>query len=230
MEPGEKVYIKRNHREELEVAFDMFIICLGGAGIARMFRHMDEGADLVADGIENFKYYTVLSNVLCCAVAVLWVLFFLFSRRFPVLPKLMTASAVGVTFVTVAAFLQPLYPNLNLYEGSNKYFHLIVPLLAIGDFIFLEVDGKIPFRYTFYSVIPAVVYGIGYVINILINGVGSGPHSNDWYGFLNWGYPIGIGIFAGIIIINWLIACILRMLNYFMNTLIYSIKLALYHD
>ncbi|MBR6403459.1 MAG: hypothetical protein IKS48_08775 [Eubacterium sp.] len=228
MESDDRVIKKRNPRSYITAAFNISIICLAGVGIVRMIRHMDTGAELVSDGFENFKYYTVLSNVICCAVAVLWLIFFLLRRKFPVLPKLMTASAVGLTFVTIAAFLQPLYPDLNLYEGSNKFFHLIVPLIAIVEFIFMEVDGKIPFRYTFLAVIPAVLYGIGYVINILINGVGEWPDSNDWYGFLNWGYPVGFGIFVGIVIMNWLIACVLRGLNYLMNKMIYSIKSALY--
>jgi hypothetical protein len=66
---------------------------------------------------------------------------------------------------------------------------------------------------TLITALPSLLYGLGYLINILINGIGEGRNSNDWYGFLTWGYGTGFLIFALILLMNWLIACLMQLLN-----------------
>ena len=119
----------------------------------------------------------------------------------------------------IAAFLAPMYPNLNLYSGGNLWFYLIIPFTSMAGFIISDNKRKIPFKYTIISALMALVYGAGYLINILVNGVGEWPDSNDWYGFLNWGYPVGIGIFAAVVLMNFGVAAILRLLNKFVSRL-----------
>ena len=131
----------------------------------------------------------------------------------------MASSGVGLTFVIIAAFLAPMYPDLNLYSGGNLWFHLIIPFTSMAGFIVSDNEQKIPFKYTIISALMALVYGTGYLINILVNGVGEWPDSNDWYGFLNWGYPVGIGIFAAVVLMNFGVAAILRLLNKFVSRL-----------
>ena len=48
---------------------------------------------------------------------------------------------------------------------------------------------------------------------ILINGKGKWPDSNDWYGFMNWGFGPALIIFAVIILTNWGVACLLRWIQ-----------------
>ena len=129
----------------------------------------------------------------------------------------MAVSAVALTFLIVAAFLAPMYPGLNLYENSNLWFHLILPLAAMLEFILLKTQQRIPFKYAVFSALPALVYGIGYLANILINGKGEWPDTNDWYGFLNWGYPVGIAIFAVIVLMNFGMAALMRFVNNKLN-------------
>jgi len=57
--------------------------------------------------------------------------------------------------------------------------------------------------------IPTAVYGFLYTGNIIINGKGEWPDSNDFYGFLNWGYGFGAVIFAGTVTVSWTTAQIL---------------------
>jgi len=220
IEPDDREVNKWNWRKAIGIFLNVVIVILTAVGLYIMFKGKEPGAGLSSSGFENFKYFTVLSNVFSGIVAALWLILFMLNRKLHVLPKLISASAVGLTFLMVAAFLAPAYPNLNLYTGGNLYFHLIVPLFAMVEFILYEVDGKIPFKYTLYAMIPSFVYGIGYLINILINGVGEWPNSNDWYGFLNWGYPVGFCIFAAALLMIWGMACILRILNYLFNKLI----------
>ena len=125
--------------------------------------------------------------------------------------KLAATAAVTVTFLVVACFFGPLYGYGQLYLGSNLWFHLIIPLLAIVEFCLL--NGEIPFRMTFLTGAPALIYGCFYLGNILINGKGEWPDTNDWYGFLNWGYGPAMVIFAVIILTSWGTACLLRWIN-----------------
>ena len=221
IQSGDFVKIKRNRREDLEDVLNVCIVVFVGTGVSILVNRPDEGAVLVGRGIENLKYFTVLSNLFCGLVAAIRLFFSIFlHNRIFVAPKLMAASAVSVTLIVVGAVLAPLYPDLNMYAGSNLYYHLIVPLIAIAECIIMETKEKIPFKYTFYSAAFALIYGIYYLGNILINGVGEWPYTNDWYGFLNWGWPVGIGIFAFVVLLNWGMACLLRFMNIKFDNLI----------
>ena len=196
-------------RNRIALVFDILIVVSTSIGTYLMFSNTANGVGLMSAGLENFKYFTVLSNIFCGIVS----LIALIRRKMPVVVRLMSSSAVGLTFLIVAAFLQPIYPDTNLYQGGNLWFHLIVPVISMVQFILLETSSKIPFRYTFLSALLSLIYGMGYLINILVNGVGEWPDTNDWYGFLNWGFPVGIAIFAFVVLMNFVIAVILRALN-----------------
>lgn len=196
-------------RTRITLVLDILIVVFTAIGTYLMFSNTDLGAGLMSAGLENFKYFTVLSNIFCGIVSFIA----LIRRKMPVVVRLMSSSAVGLTFLIVAAFLQPIYPDTDLYQGGNLWFHLIVPVVSMVQFILMEISSKIPFRYTFLSAFLSLIYGMGYLINILVNGVGKWPDTNDWYGFLNWGFPVGIAIFAFVVIVNFVIAVILRALN-----------------
>ena len=220
IQPGDRVVIKRNIREDFQAALNIAIIAFVGAGTKIMLENTDAGAGLTASGAENLKFFTVLSNEFCGIVAVLWVISYIFSKKFPTVLKLVAVSGTALTFIIIAAFLAPLYPDLDMYSGGNLYFHLIVPIISVVEFIMMkpsEDTEKIPFKYAIISGIPALIYGCFYLGNILINGIGEWPDSNDWYGFLNWGYPAGMAIFAGIVLMEFGIACLLRFLNNLVN-------------
>jgi len=171
---------------------------------------------LTSNGIENFKYYTVLSNVACGAVAGFYLVRTGKDHHMSnglVAAKLMSVTAVTLTFLTIALFLGPIYGHAILYRGSNFFFHLIIPILAIIDFVILDTGGRIPFRYAVYSAFPTIIYGCCYALNLFVNGIGQWPETNDWYGFVNWGYPMGFCIFGMITIATFGIACFLRAIK-----------------
>ena len=203
-------------REYALIIFNVLIVIFVTIGTIVMLNNHDSATGLTSEGIENFKYFTVLSNVFCGIVALLYLIFKIKDKKIHILLKLMAASATGLTFLIIAAFLQPMYPDLNLYKGGNLFFHLIVPLLAMCEFVLIKTE-KIQFKYTFISAILALIYGTGYCGNILINGKGVWPNTNDWYGFLNWGWPVGLVIFVFIVIMDWMMACLLRFLNKILN-------------
>lgn len=216
MEPikdGDYVIIKSNPREKISDALNVIIICLAGAGVGRMIDHKDDAGVLMASGLENLKYFTVLSNIFCLIVAIIFIVLSLMRKKCPIILKLISVSGVALTFAIVAFFLAPMYPDLNMYEGTNRFFHLIVPIVAMIEFIMYEQERKMPFKYTFFAAIPSLIYGNFYLANCLINGIGEWPETNDWYGFLNWGYPVGMVIFAGVVLANWGIACLFWLIK-----------------
>ena len=209
----------KNINDLIVIILNICIVIFTGIGTYLMWVNTDSDAGLMSSGFANLKYFTVLSNLFCGIVAVIYLIFRLRSKELSILPKLMAASATGLTFLIIAAFLQPLYPDLNLYERGNLYFHLIVPLFAMAEFLIIKTREKIPFKYTLYSAALALAYGTYYLVNILINGIGEWPDTNDWYGFLNWGFPVGIAIFAFVVLMDFGIACLLRFLNNLINKL-----------
>ena len=204
-------------KEKAAKILNIIIIILTLIGLfVMLYNNSDQGV-FWAQGFANLKYYTVLSNLFCGLVAVIYGVVSLLSkdnlksslmRRL----KLMAAACVGLTFIQIAGFFGPLYGYSELYKGSNLYFHLIIPILAMVEFVIIDF-GKIPFIDTIISAIPTFIYGFVYLVNILINGIGEWPDGNDWYGFMNWGLGVGLVIYAGIVLASFAMACALRGLN-----------------
>ena len=210
IQPKDKTAICKDRRSIFSVILNILIVVFAAVGTVIMLSNQGDGTGLASSGITNLKYFTVLSNEFCGITAALWLVFFLLGKKFPPVLKLTAASAVALTFLIIAAFLAPMYPELDLYENANLWFH---PLTAVLELIILRTDEKIPFRYTVISALPALIYGIGYLANILLNGKGEYPDTNDWYGFLNWGYPVGIAIFAAIVLMDFAMAVLMRAVN-----------------
>ncbi len=213
IQPKDKTAICKDRRSIFSVILNILIVVFAAVGTVIMLSNQGDGTGLASSGITNLKYFTVLSNEFCGITAALWLVFSLLGKKFPPVLKLTAASAVALTFLIIAAFLAPMYPELDLYENANLWFHLILPLTAVLEFIILRTDEKIPFSYTVISALPALIYGIGYLANILLNGKGEYPDTNDWYGFLNWGYPVGIAIFAAIVLMDFAMAVLMRAVN-----------------
>ena len=100
-----------------------------------------------------------------------------------------------------------------MYKNANLFFHLIVPLIAMTEYILLS-DAPKEMKWKIFSALLTLVYGIGYILNILINGMGGRyPNNNDFYFFLRWGWGVAILIFAVIVSVTFGIACLLSFLN-----------------
>lgn len=185
------------------------IVLLTLVGSYLCFFRTTEGL-LIVKGSENLKFFTVESNILAGIAALINTICILKNKKSKAVAvfKYIAAAAVGLTFLTIAAFLGPIYGHSHMYHGSNLFFHLIIPLIAMAEFVFLN-DKKMGFMENLYTMIPPILYGTGYLINILINGA----EGNDFYAFTAWGLPIGIGIFVCIVATTFLLGLILRKLN-----------------
>ena len=201
-------------RRKIALILNILVIAFAVIGTVLMLFPHSENEEFLTHGFGNLKYFTVLSNECCGIIAVVCLVCTLRGRRQPMLAKFLAAAAVGLTFLTIVAFLGPMYGFLRMFRGANFFFHLILPLTAMAEFVFCPGDAAepvtIPFWWTLLTMIPVAVYGAFYLGNCMINGIGEWPHTNDFYGFLNWGLPVGLAIFAGIMLAIWGIACVLR--------------------
>ena len=174
-----------------------------------------DGGLLLSVGIESLKYFTVLSNIFSGIVS--FVVAARLARGREVTPvllavKLAATTSVALTFTVVVAFLAPLFGWIAMFVGANFWLHLALPLAAIIEFCLFET-GELPRGAALMATIPTVLYGAGYYINILINGVGEWPNTNDWYGFLAGGIETGPIVFAVIASATWLLACLIVKLR-----------------
>ena len=202
---------KRNTvRWKICFVLNILIIIFTIIGMYYMFLTDKDGGALTSKGIYNLKYFTVLSNIFCGGVAVAKLVSDIKGKTLSLIWKLLAATEVGVTFAVVAFFLQPAYPDMDMYKGGNLYYHLLEPLVAMTEFVILKtISERIPFKKTFLAMIPTAVYGLIYTGNIIVNGKGEWPDTNDFYGFLNWGYGFGALIFAGNVTVSWITSLIL---------------------
>lgn len=130
--------------------------------------------------------------------------------------KLMSTSAVGLTFFVVFTYLGPItkYGILSLLMNSNLFFHLIIPVLSIITFIFFERTDKIKFKHVLYGIVPTFIYGIYYLTNVLIhteNGMVSPKY--DWYWFVQGGIWTALVVVPVIFFVSYLISLGLWAIN-----------------
>lgn len=207
--------MSRKDHKTFEIILNLIIVIFTVIGIILMITSKAEEGALQSSGIENFKFYTVLTNVFCGIIASVFLVFKILKKDTEKIRALKLAAVVGVaiTFAVVAFMFGPLYGFLQFYKRGNLYFHLLLPVTAMIEFIVIR-RKKMPFRYAVYAAVPTLIYAIGYLLNILINGIGGAwPDTNDFYGFLNWGWPVGIAIFTGIPLTAFGVACIFRAIS-----------------
>ena len=148
---------------------------------------------LEASKVEMFKFYTVDSNILMGIISLIISIYEikLFKSTIKEIPKIVyilkfiATSGIALTFLVTLAFLGPQYGMYAMYNNSNLFLHLIIPLLAIISYIFFEkYDNK--YKYGVLGVIPMFIYSIYYTSQVLIHlNDGGLTFKYDFYGFLN---------------------------------------------
>ena len=170
------------------------------------------------------KFFTVESNILMGIVSLIFAINEIklingkineINKRNYIL-KLMSTTAVGLTFVVVFCYLGRIAKSglSSLLMNSNLFFHLIIPALSILTFILFEKTDKLKFKSTFYGIIPTAIYGYYYLFNIIIhmeNGKVSTTY--DWYWFIQNGVWTALIVVPIIFLISYIISLILWKLN-----------------
>ena len=161
---------------------------------------------LASTGLSSLKYFTVLSNLLEGFACLYWLAG---KGAKGERLKFVATVAVSITFLVVMTFLGPLYGYPFMFEGANLWFHLLVPVGAILEQVFLS-KGPFGRKDVLFAALPVLFYGAGYLCNILMNGVGEWPDTNDWYSFMMWGYPGAAVIYGGLILISLALGLLFR--------------------
>ena len=168
------------------------LVTIGCIFMFNGIKFMPTGSLLDASNTKMFKYYTVDSNILVGVVS--YVLAFCemlyMKKKIKKIPevvyilKLVGASAITLTFLTTAIFLVPQYGLYDMYNNSNLFFHLIIPILTVVSYIFYEKhDNK--YSYAVYGIMPMFLYSIYYSSMICVNlDEGGLTPKYDFYGFL----------------------------------------------
>ena len=171
-----------------------------------------------------FRFFTVDSNIFMGIVSFIWCIKEIkilkgkkvsFKRR-DYLLKLMSTTAVGLTFLVVFIYLGPIAEHgvASLLMNSNLFFHLIIPILSIIVFVLFEKEYELKFKDTFYGFIPTFLYAIYYLINILIhleNGTVSVQY--DFYWFVQNGLWTAFIVVPIIFLLTYMISFIIWELN-----------------
>ena len=172
-------------------------------------------------GVPIFSYYTVQSNIFMGIIS-----FIFANREYQILRgskkeiptihyifKMVATVAVSLTFFVVFAIIGFMTKggHIPLLRNSYLFFHLIIPVVSILNFVIFEKTNNIKFKYIFYGLLPTFLYEIYYTINILVNMKnGTVSVRNDWYSFAQNGIvrtilvaPMMLGITFCLSLIIW---------------------------
>lgn len=194
-------------RRKLSLGLNAAIALAVAVNWYRMFFAFEGGA-LASVRWGSLKYFTVLSNLLAGVAALITLIVLLRRRDEP--PRWLTrlrwaaATSVMLTLLTVMLFLGFLYGHGALLVGYQLWFHLLVPLMVLADFLLLPCAVP-PVKESWLPILPMFLYGLGYMANALTGGP-----EQDWY-FLARG-SIWTALVSTVIMVSgtWVIALLIR--------------------
>lgn len=141
-----------------------------------------------------YSYYTVQSSIFMGIIS-----FIFANREYQILKgrkkeislvyyifKMVATVAVSLTFFVVFAIFGFMARggHIGLLRNSYLFFHLVIPVVSILNYVIFERTSIIKFKYIFYGMLPTFLYEIYYIINILMNMKNGGVTlRNDWYSF-----------------------------------------------
>ena len=172
-------------------------------------------------GTPIYSYYTVQSNVFMGIVSLIFA-----SKEYQIIKgvkkeiplayyvlKMVATVAVSLTFFVVFAIFGFMSngSHISFIRNSYLFYHLIIPVLSIINFICFEKTNRINFKYVFLGLLPTFLYEIYYSINLITNMKdGHVSIKNDWYFFAQDGLiktilvaPMMLGITFCLSLIIW---------------------------
>ena len=173
------------------------------------------GSLLSSRGLMSLKYYTTLSNIFAgiAAVIMIVVLARTKSGKVPVwaaVTKFASAATVSVTFLVTLFFLAPTMGIGGLYKGELMFMHAVGPVLTVVSFFMNRDLPEMKTSSALWATLPTILYGGVYSANIMLNGVGSGMNTNDWYGFAAAGVHTVPFVYALMVLLTYLLSRVMR--------------------
>lgn len=179
------------------------------------------GSGVLTDNkLTVFKYFTFQSNVFMGIVAFVYGYYqmLILMKKKDKLPHVLLVFnyvgvvAVGITFIIVITVLGPGYGYDKMYNNANLFFHALVPIAAIINYLFFEKEMAIKFKETPIAMAPTILYGIVYFI-VVASLNAYGDLKIDFYGFGAQGPVMGALYFLIIITISYAIGLFLYFIN-----------------
>ncbi len=211
----------------LIINYLLFIMTFG----SWLYMFFSQNGLLSSSGFESLKYFTVLSNLylgITSLIVAICRTINIIKNKQDISIHVATLNFTGViqvtiTFLVVLCLLAPRSAqNGNFFEpymGANLFMHLIVPLVAILNYIFIEHTPKIRGRKLFYTVFPILAYGIFYILNYFNHFTGQdfdGKITYDWYGLILKDTPLYIAKLICLFILG---TYLLTIIIYYLNKL-----------
>jgi len=125
---------------------------------------------------------------------------------------LMATTGVAVTFLIAVTVLSPMtsYYRMMLYS-NNILFHTINPILSILLFIFINSDHRVSFRSSVLATVPVALYAAVYFVMVFIIGEENGGWRDHYQIKEVMGYlPLPL-IIVAMILVDFLVATLLRL-------------------
>ena len=121
---------------------------------------------IASSKVGRLRFFTIDSNLLMGITALVFLIQQIkllkgkikeIDRKYYIF-NLMATTAVTLTFIVVLGYLGWITPNglYSMYVNKNLFFHGLIPLVAIINFIFFTNNDKLKFNDTHYS--PAYIY------------------------------------------------------------------------
>ncbi len=203
-------------RRELSFFVNLLIVVTVAGNWARMFFQRSAEGRLNAANWQSLRFFTVLSNLLEGAAALVIAVCLLrvltgSAEGIPHWAEILRYAAVtsvGLTFATVMLFLGPAFGYEHMFKAHNLWFHLLVPLIAMLDFLLLDRE-PISFPETLWAVLPMFLYGVFYMLNAVF--LHPGDQNHDWY-WLVQGSGVRATISSALMVAGtWALALLLRL-------------------
>lgn len=141
-------------------------------------------------GMLNFRYFTVLSNLLMNICAVLCIPFEIDGLRYQNyhLPRwiidLLYFGVVNmaITFFTCLFVIAPINGfKVTFFSNTNFYLHIMCPVLSLLLFLSINVDHKIEKNRIIISCIPILIYTVVYTIEVFVIGEDNGGWFDHYF-------------------------------------------------
>lgn len=149
-------------------------------------------------GVTTMLYFTIQSNIwiaaVCLVCAVIYIIELITSKTiFPqwlyIVKQVFTVS-ITLTGVVFCAMIAPFFGE-GAWEATNVLTHLVVPVLAVVDFLVFDYKGNYTYKKMLFCTLPPIYYLFFSLIGYFQHW-DFGMGNNYPYAFLNYGGSAGV--------------------------------------
>lgn len=170
-----------NLKNKRRCIFALVLCCLViiSGFIAVFYRITNKAQDDIYSGLQVFRYWTYLTNLIAALATLLCIPYQIDGLRNNNyhLPRWIVHTlfiAVCTVALTLIVCLFLFIPTVGLADAfldmPLPFAHFLTPLLSIITFIFINDDHKISFKVTLYALIPCIIYMVIYTYEVFILG------------------------------------------------------------